>query len=59
MDAGQITKMMSLDDMFFCDVTGLNLTLSFPRSQKSFVIDKRLVNLLVKLACRKSYTAHL
>ncbi len=24
-DAGQITKMMSLDDMFFCDVTGLRL----------------------------------
>jgi hypothetical protein len=25
MDAGQITKMMSLDDMFFGDVTGLRL----------------------------------
>jgi hypothetical protein len=35
------------------------LTLSFPRSQKGFVIDKRLVNLLVKSARQKSYTAHL
>ncbi len=36
-----------------------DLTLSFPRSQKSFVINERLVNLLVKSACRKSHTAHL
>jgi hypothetical protein len=25
LDAGQITKMMSLDDIFVCDVTGLRL----------------------------------
>jgi hypothetical protein len=25
MDAGHITKMMCLDDIFFCDVTGLCL----------------------------------
>jgi hypothetical protein len=25
MDAQKITKMMSLDDLFFCDVTGLPL----------------------------------
>jgi hypothetical protein len=35
------------------------LTLSCRRSQKSFVINVCLVNLLVKSACRKSLTMHL
>jgi hypothetical protein len=35
------------------------LTLSCRHSQKSFVINVRLLNLLVKLVRRKSHTAHL
>ncbi len=35
-----------------------SLTLSCPRSQKSFVIHVCLVNLLVKLSCQISHTAH-
>jgi hypothetical protein len=37
----------------------MELTLSCRRSQKSFVIDVRIVNLLVKLVCQKPYHAPL
>jgi hypothetical protein len=40
-------------------LSSLLLTLSRRHSQKSFVINVRLVNLLVKSVRRKSHTAHL
>jgi hypothetical protein len=57
---GNLHKKRLLDKWFLKSVIRCwFLTLSFPCSQKSFVVDKCLVNLLVKSACQKSHTLHL